>query len=48
VLLFHIYTVGFRFFDQAYAATLTIVLLLILALIAIGQFMLADKRVHYQ
>lgn len=48
VLLFHLYTVGFKFFDQAYAATLTIVLLSILALIAIGQFLLADKRVHYQ
>ncbi len=48
MLLFHLYTVGFKFFDQAYAATLTIVLLAILALIAIGQFLLADKRVHYQ
>ncbi len=48
VLLFHLYTVGFKFFDQAYAATLTIVLLAILAIIAIGQFLLADKRVHYQ
>ena len=48
VLLFQIYVVGFKFFDQAYAATLTIVLLAILSLIAIGQFLLADKRVHYQ
>ena len=48
VLLYQIYVVGFKFFDQAYAATLTIVLLLILAVIAIGQFLQADKRVHYQ
>lgn len=48
VLLFQIYVVGFKFFDQAYAATLTIVLLAILAVIAIGQFLLVDKRVHYQ
>ena len=48
VLLFQIYVVGFKFFDQAYAATLTIVLLTILGLIAVGQFILADKRVHYQ
>ena len=48
VLLYQIYVVGFKFFDQAYAATLTIVLLLILGIIAIGQFLLADKRVHYQ
>ena len=48
VLLFQIYVVGFKFFDQAYAATLTIVLLAILGVIAIGQFLVADKRVHYQ
>ena len=48
VLLYQIYVVGFKFFDQAYAATLTIVLLLILGVIAFGQFLLADKRVHYQ
>jgi len=48
VLLYQIYVVGFKFFDQAYAATLTIVLLFILGVIAIGQFLLADKRVHYQ
>ena len=48
VLLFQIYVVGFKFFDQAYAATLTMALLSILALIAIGQFLIADKRVHYQ
>lgn len=48
VLLYQIYVVGFKFFDQAYAATLTIVLLLILGVIAISQFLLADKRVHYQ
>jgi len=48
VLLYQIYVVGFKFFDQAYAATLTMVLLLILGVIAIGQFLLADKRVHYQ
>jgi sn-glycerol 3-phosphate transport system permease protein len=48
VLLFQIYVAGFKFFDQAQAATLSVVLLLILFAIAIGQFLLADKRVHYQ
>lgn len=48
VLLFQIYVVGFKFFDAAYAATLTIVLLAMLGMLAIGQFLLADKRVHYQ
>jgi sn-glycerol 3-phosphate transport system permease protein len=48
VLLFQIYVAGFKFFDQAQAATLSVILLLILFAIAIGQFLLADKRVHYQ
>jgi sn-glycerol 3-phosphate transport system permease protein len=48
LLLFHIYQVGFSFWDTGYAAALTVVLLAILALVAIGQFVFLDKRVHYQ
>jgi sn-glycerol 3-phosphate transport system permease protein len=48
LLLYYIYEVAFSFFDPAYAATLTVVLLGALALIAIGQFLLLDRRVHYQ
>jgi sn-glycerol 3-phosphate transport system permease protein len=48
LLLFHIYQVGFNFWDTGYAAALTVVLLAILALVAIGQFVFLDKRVHYQ
>ena len=48
LLLFHIYQVGFSFWDTGYAAALTVVLLLVLALVAIGQFVFLDKRVHYQ
>ena len=48
LLLFHIYQVGFSFWDTGYAAALTIVLLVVLAAIAIGQFVFLDKRVHYQ
>jgi sn-glycerol 3-phosphate transport system permease protein len=48
VLLFQIYVAGFKFFDQAQAATLSVVLLAILFAIAVTQFLLADKRVHYQ
>ena len=48
LLLFHIYQVGFSFWDTGYAAALTVVLLAILTLIAIGQFVFLDKRVHYQ
>ena len=48
LLLYYIYEVAFSFLDQAYASTLTVVLLVVLALIAIGQFVFLDKRVHYQ
>ena len=48
LLLYYIYEVAFSFLDQAYASTLTVVLLLVLALIAVGQFVFLDKRVHYQ
>ncbi|MDH3378259.1 MAG: sugar ABC transporter permease [Gammaproteobacteria bacterium] len=48
LLLYYIYEVAFSFFDEAYAATLTVVLLVTLAIIAIGQFLLMDKRVHYR
>lgn len=48
VLLFQIYISGFKFFDQAQAATLSVVLLAILFAIAVSQFVLADKKVHYQ
>jgi sn-glycerol 3-phosphate transport system permease protein len=48
LLLYYIYEVAFSFFDPAYAATLTVVLLAALAVIAIGQFVLLDRRVHYR
>jgi sn-glycerol 3-phosphate transport system permease protein len=48
LLLFHIYQVGFSFWDTGYASALTVVLLVVLALVAIGQFVFLDKRVHYQ
>jgi sn-glycerol 3-phosphate transport system permease protein len=48
LLLYYIYEVAFSFFDEAYAATLTVVLLGVLALIAIGQFLILDKRIHYR
>ncbi|MEQ8334266.1 sugar ABC transporter permease [Nisaea sp.] len=48
LLLFYIYETAFRFWDTAYASTLTVVLLLILFTVAIGQFLLLDKRVHYR
>jgi sn-glycerol 3-phosphate transport system permease protein len=48
LLLFHIYQVGFSFWDTGYAAALTVVLLVILASAAIGQFVFLDRKVHYQ
>ena len=48
LLLFHVFQVGFNFWDTGYAAALTMVLLVVLAAIAIGQFVFLDKRVHYQ
>ena len=48
LLLFHIYQVGFNFWDTGYAAALTMVLLAILGVAAVGQFVLLDRKVHYQ
>lgn len=48
LLLYYIYEVAFSFFDDGYAATLTVVLLGVLAFISIGQFLLLDKRIHYR
>ena len=48
LLLYYIYQVAFSFFDTAYAATLTVVLLALLAGLAIVQFQLVEKRVHYR
>jgi sn-glycerol 3-phosphate transport system permease protein len=48
LLLFYIYEIGFKFWDTAYAATLTSVLLASLALLALGQFLFFERRIHYQ
>lgn len=48
LLLFYIYETAFKFWDTAYAATLTVVLLVLLSAMALGQFFLLDKRVHYR
>ena len=48
LLLFHIYTVGFSFWDTGYAAALTVVLLGLLALIAFVQYGVLERRVHYR
>src|SRR5262245_11687760 len=48
LLLFHLYQVGFNFWDSGYAAAMTMVLLAILASVALLQFFVLDKRVHYK
>jgi sn-glycerol 3-phosphate transport system permease protein len=48
LLLYYIYDVGFKFWDTGYAAALTMVLLAILASVAVGQFVLLDRRIHYR
>jgi sn-glycerol 3-phosphate transport system permease protein len=48
LLLFYIYEIGFKFWDTAFAATLTVVLLVLLAILALGQFIVLDRRIHYQ
>jgi sn-glycerol 3-phosphate transport system permease protein len=48
LLLFYIYEIGFRFWDSAYAAALTVVLLAILGAVALIQFFVLDRRIHYQ
>ncbi|MGE0314926.1 MAG: carbohydrate ABC transporter permease [Lautropia sp.] len=48
LLLYYVYEVGFKFWDSAYAAALTMVLLAMLAAVAVGQFVFFDKRIHYR
>jgi sn-glycerol 3-phosphate transport system permease protein len=48
LLLFYIFENAFKFWDTAYGATLTVVLLAILAIVAMGQFVYLDRKVHYQ
>ena len=48
LLLYYIYEVGFRFWDTSMAATLTVVLLAIMGALAIVQFGILGRRVHYR
>jgi len=48
LLLYYIYETSFRFWDTAYGATLTVVMLVLLCVLAIGQFFLFDRKVHYK
>ncbi len=48
LLLYYIYENAFSFFDTAYAAALTVVLLFILVVLAVIQFGVIERRVHYR
>lgn len=48
LLLYHLYEVGFKFWDTAYAAAITVVLVVVLSSVALFQFFVLDKKVHYQ
>jgi sn-glycerol 3-phosphate transport system permease protein len=48
LLLYYVYEAAFSFLDTAYAATLTAVLLALLAALAVTQFFLLDRRIHYR
>ncbi len=48
LLLYYIYENAFSYFDTNYAATLTVVLLGMLAILALLQFFGLDRRIHYR
>lgn len=48
LLLYYIYETAFSFLDSYYAATLTVVMLVTLALIALVQMLVIDRRIHYR
>ncbi|HET6600287.1 MAG TPA: sugar ABC transporter permease [Burkholderiaceae bacterium] len=48
LLLYRLYEVGFQFWDTGYAAAMTVVLVAVLTSVALVQFFVLDKRVHYQ
>src|SRR2546425_1587371 len=48
LLLYYVYEVGFRFWDSAYAAALTMVLLVMLGIAALAQFAFLERRTHYR
>jgi sn-glycerol 3-phosphate transport system permease protein len=48
LLLYYIYQVGFSFWDTAYAAALTVIVLAALGFIALVQLRFFERRTHYQ
>jgi sn-glycerol 3-phosphate transport system permease protein len=47
LLLFHIYETAFKFWDEGMAATLTVVLIVLLLIVSCIQFFGLEKKIHY-
>lgn len=48
LLLYHLYEVGFNFWDTGYASALTMVIIVVLVGATLLQFFVLDRRVHYR
>ena len=48
LLLYYVYNVAFKYWDTSYAATLTVVLVVVMAALSFAQFHLIDRKVHYR
>jgi sn-glycerol 3-phosphate transport system permease protein len=48
LLLFHIYETAFRFQDQGQANAMTVILVAMLLVFTVGNFVVAERRVHYE
>jgi sn-glycerol 3-phosphate transport system permease protein len=48
LLLYYIFETAFSYFETHFAAALTVVLLVLLSIMALFQFFVLDKRVHYR
>ena len=48
LLLYYIYETAFQYWQTGYAATLTVIMLILLSILAIGQFFFLDRRIHYR
>lgn len=48
LLMYHIYQTAFAFWNNGSAAALTVIMLMVMLLIALVQFVVLDKRTHYE
>jgi sn-glycerol 3-phosphate transport system permease protein len=48
LLLYYLYQTAFEFWDTAYAAVLTVVIIVILMSLALAQFKVLERKTHYQ